>query len=202
MLGSRQDVFSRIDRMAITTLRPITTDEYHQMIAAGIIDEGARIELILGQMYDMAAKGTRHTVATTELMGELLRLLGKRAKVRCQEPITLPNNSEPEPDLVIARLRQDNYLDSHPNPADLILVVEVADSSLDFDKNTKANLYAAAGIQEYWIINLVDDRLEVYRQPNSAIYTEMKIISAQASISLPQFPDITIDLTAIFPPPK
>jgi Uma2 family endonuclease len=202
MLGSRQDVFSRIDRMAITTLRPITTDEYHQMIAAGIIDEGARIELILGQMYDMAAKGTRHTVATTELMGELLRLLGKRAKVRCQEPITLPNNSEPEPDLVIARLRQDNYLDSHPNPADLILVVEVADSSLDLDKNTKANLYAAAGIQEYWIINLVDDRLEVYRQPNSAIYTEMKIISAQASISLPQFPDITIDLTAIFPPPK
>ena len=185
--------------MVSTTLRPITTDEYHQMIAAGIIHEGARIELILGQMFDMAAKGTRHTVATTELMGELLLILGKRAKIRCQEPITLPNHSEPEPDIAIANLRQDNYLDSHPSPIDLILVVEVADSSLDFDKTTKANLYAAAGIQEYWIVNLIDDRLEIYRQPNSSIYTSIQILSAQGSIQIPQFPDLSIGLAAIFP---
>jgi Uma2 family endonuclease len=195
-------VFLGIDRMVSTTLRPITTDEYHQMIAAGIIHEGARIELILGQMFDMAAKGTRHTVATTELMGELLLILGKRAKIRCQEPITLPNHSEPEPDIAIANLRQDNYLDSHPSPIDLILVVEVADSSLDFDKTTKANLYAAAGIQEYWIVNLIDDRLEIYRQPNSSIYTSIQILSAQGSIQIPQFPDLSIDLAAIFPPTK
>ena len=102
----------------------------------------------------------------------------------------------------IAWFRNDDYLDSHPSPSDLILVIEVADSSLDFDKNTKANLYATAGIQEYWIVNLVDDRLEVYRQPNSSIYTEIKIISSQDSIELPQFPEITLNLAAIFPPAK
>ncbi len=188
--------------MVSTTLRPITIDEYHKMIAAGIIPEDARIELILGQMFDMAAKGTRHTFSTTRLVRELTRLIEQGAIVRCQEPITLPNNSEPEPDITIARLRDDNYLDSHPSPSDLMLVIEVADSSLDFDKNIKANLYAAAGIQEYWIVNLLDDRLEVYRQPNSSIYTEIKIISPQDPIELPQFPEISIDLAAIFPPAK
>ena len=188
--------------MVSTTLRPITTDEYHQMIAASIIHEDARVELILGQIFNMAAKGTRHTVATTELMGELMLLLGRKAKVRCQEPITLSNNSEPEPDIVIVNLRSDNYVDSHPTPVDLILVIEIADSSLDFDRNTKANLYAAAGIQEYWIINLIDNRLEVYRQPNSDIYTEIRIISSQESIQLPQFSEIKIDLISIFPPAK
>jgi Uma2 family endonuclease len=91
----------------------------------------------------------------------------------------VPNNSEPEPDIVIARLREDNYLDSHPTPADIILVIEVADSTLGFvgeafpegNRNTKAPLYAAAGISEYWIVNLVDDRLEIYSQPEGDIYT-------------------------------
>ena len=188
--------------MVSTTLRPITTDEYHQMIAASIIHEDARVELILGQIFNMAAKGTRHTVANTELMGELLLLLAKKAKIRCQEPIALPNNTEPEPDIVIAKLRSDNYVNSHPSPSDIILVIEVANSSLDFDRNTKANLYAAAGIQEYWIVNLIDNRLEIYRQPNSTIYTEIRIISSTDSVALPQFPELKIDLTTIFPPAR
>ena len=195
-------MFSGIDRMVSTTLRPITTDEYHQMIAASIIHEDARVELILGQIFNMAAKGTRHTVANTELMGELLLLLAKKAKIRCQEPIALPNNTEPEPDIVIAKLRSDNYVNSHPSPSDIILVIEVANSSLDFDRNTKANLYAAAGIQEYWIVNLIDNRLEIYRQPNSTIYTEIRIISSTDSVALPQFPELKIDLTTIFPPAR
>ena len=188
--------------MVNTTLRPITIDEYHKMIAAGIIHEGARIELIRGQMFDMAAKGTKHTFSTTRLLGQLTRLIEQEATVRCQEPIALPNNSEPEPDISIARLRDDDYLDSHPSPSDLILVIEVADSSLDFDRSTKANLYAEAGIQEYWIVNLIDDQVEVYRQPSLSIYTDIKIISSQDSIQLHQFPEISLDLKTIFPPAR
>jgi Uma2 family endonuclease len=188
--------------MVNTQIRPITIDDYHRMIATGIVHEGDRIELISGQIFNMAAKGTRHTFSTTELMGELLTILGKRAKIRCQEPITLPNNTEPEPDIVIARLRKDSYIDSHPSPADIILVIEVADSTLNFDRGTKAPLYAAAGISEYWIVNLIDDRLEIYRQPEGAIYTSTQIILPPRSVNLPQFSEITFDIATIFPPKR
>jgi Uma2 family endonuclease len=186
--------------MVNTQIRPLTVDDYHQMIETGIIHEGEHTELISGQIFNMAAKGTRHTVANTELVSELLLILGRRAKIRCQDPISLANNSEPEPDIVIAKLRADNYVNSHPVPADIILVVEVADLTLNFDRNTKAPLYAAAGISEYWIVNLVDDRLEIYSQPEGDIYTNTQIVLPPRSINIPHFPEITLDLTTIFPP--
>lgn len=186
--------------MVNTQIRPITIDDYHRMLESGIVQNGERVELISGQIFNMAAKGTRHTVSTTELMSELFAILGRRAKIRCQDPITLPNHSEPEPDIVIARLRADNYVNSHPTPTDIILVIEVADSTLNFDRNTKAALYAAAGISEYWIVNLVDNRLEIYRQPESSIYTSTQIIIPPRSINLPHFLEVNLDLTTIFPP--
>jgi Uma2 family endonuclease len=84
-------------------------------------------------------------------------------------------------------------------PADILLVIEVADSTLNFDRNTKAPLYAAAGISEYWIVNLVDDRLEIYTQPEANIYTNTKIILPPRTVNLPQFPELTLDLQTIFP---
>jgi Uma2 family endonuclease len=186
--------------MVNTQVRPITINEYHRMIETGIIHEGERIELISGQIFNMAAKGTRHVVATTRLLRELLALIRQTAIVRCQDPITMPDNSEPEPDIVIARWRDDEYLDSHPMPADIILVIEVADSTLGFDRNTKAPLYAAAGISEYWIVNLVDNRLEIYSQPEGDIYTNVQVILLPRSINLPQFSEISLDIAAIFPP--
>ena len=186
--------------MVNTQIRPLTISDYHRMIETGIIHEGEHTELISGQIFNMAAKGTRHTVANTELLSELLLLLGRRAKIRCQDPISLPNHSEPEPDIVIAKLRSDNYVNSHPAPADIILVIEVADSTLNFDRNTKAPLYAAAGISEYWIVNLIDSRLEIYTKPEGAIYTNTQIILPSRLINLSHFPDITLDLTTIFPP--
>ncbi len=184
--------------MVNTQVRPITIDDYHRMMETGIIHEGERIELISGQIFNMAAKGTRHTVATTRLLRELLAFIGQRAIVRCQEPITMPDNSEPEPDIAIARWRDDEYLNSHPVPTDIILVIEVADSTLGFDRNTKAPLYAAAGISEYWIVNLVDDRLEIYSQPEGDIYTNTQVVLPPRSIGLPHFVDINLDTAAIF----
>jgi Uma2 family endonuclease len=196
--------------MVNTQIRPLTSVEYYRMIESGIIHEGERVELISGQIFTMAAKGIRHTVATTNLLRELLKLIEDRAIVRCQEPITLPNNSEPEPDIAIVRLRSDDYINSHPAPADIILVIEVADSTIKFDRETKAPLYAAAGINEYWIINLLDNRLEIYRQPEGDIYTSIEIItpprwqslSGRESISLPQFPDISLNIGNFFPASK
>ncbi len=188
--------------MVNTQIRPITIDDYHRMIETGIIHEGERIELISGQILNMAAKGTRHTVTTTRLLRELLALIGQRAIVHCQEPITMPDNSEPEPDVTIAKWRDDEYLGSHPVPADIILVIEVADSTLGFDRNTKAPLYASAGISEYWIVNLVDDRLEIYTQPEGDIYTNTQVVLPPRSINLPQFSEISLDITKIFSPRK
>lgn len=188
--------------MVSTQIRQLTTAEYYGMMESGIIREGERVELISGQIFTMAAKGTRHTVSTSRLLKSLLVLIGERAIVRCQDPITLPDNSEPEPDIVIAKLRSDDYLNSHPSPADIILAIEVADSSIKFDRETKAPLYAAAGISEYWIVNLIDDRLEIYRQPEGDIYTSIEIIKPPRSIGLPQFSDITLDISDLFPTSK
>jgi Uma2 family endonuclease len=185
--------------MISTQIRPLTNSEYHQMIKNGIIGAGERVELILGQIFTMAAKGTRHTVATTKLLKIILELVADRAVVRCQDPITLPNNSEPEPDIVIARLRSDDYLDSHPEPADLVLVIEVADTTIKFDRETKAPLYAAAQVQEYWIVNLMDDRLEIYRQPENNIYTSIEILTPPRSISLPQLTDAVLYISDCLP---
>jgi Uma2 family endonuclease len=188
--------------MVGTQIRPLTTEDYHRMISTGIIHEDDRVELIAGQIFNMPAKGTRHTVTTSKLMTEILLLVQKRAIVRCQDPIAVSDRSEPEPDIVIAKLRADEYLDSHPTPEDIILVIEVADSSLSFDRDVKLPLYAATGINEYWLINLVDDRLEIYRQPEGNIYTNNLILTPPRSISIPTFPELTIDIAKIFPPPQ
>jgi Uma2 family endonuclease len=191
-----------IYRMVNTQIRLLTSAEYYQMMEIGIIREGEKVELISGQIFTMAAKGTRHTVATSRLLKSLLMLVGEQAIVRCQDPITLPNNSEPEPDIVIARLRSDDYVNSHPAPADVILVIEVADSTIKFDRETKAPLYAAAGISEYWIVNLIDDRLEIYSQPEGNIYTSVQIVTPPRSINLPNFPDIVLKIDDFFPVQK
>jgi Uma2 family endonuclease len=188
--------------MVNTQVRQLNSVEYYQMMESGIICEGERVELILGQIFTMAEKDPRHTLCTRKLFKQLLSLISERADVQSQDPITLPNNSEPEPDVVIARLREDSYANSHPSPADIILVIEVADASIKFDRDTKAPLYAAAGISEYWIVNLIDNRLEIYRQPSNSIYTSIQIVTSPRSISLPEFPEISLNIGDFFPAQK
>jgi Uma2 family endonuclease len=168
------------------------------MIATGILGEDEHIELISGQILNMSPKGIRHSFVLMQLLRELQELLRRRARIRCQDPISLPNNSEPEPDLVIAK--ENEYLESHPVPSDIILVVEVADSSVEFDRSTKGDLYASAGIEEYWIVNLQENQLERYWQPRSAIYTRREVFFADQSIAIPQFSEAVLNLAVIFPP--
>jgi Uma2 family endonuclease len=190
--------------MNVATPKRFTIDEYHRLIELGFLREGARIELIRGELIQMTAKGTPHTFSTTRLCHQLDRLLGDRAVVRCQEPIILPSDSEPEPDVVIARGTDEDYLPHHPYPQDILLVVEISDSTFTYDQTTKLKLYAEAGICDYWIVNLNARQLESYNQPYENAEGEFNYLSKQISlppksVAIPGFEDTLLDLSRIFP---
>ncbi|PZV15190.1 MAG: hypothetical protein DCF22_07715 [Leptolyngbya sp.] len=190
--------------MNVATPKRFTIDEYHRLIQLGFLQESERVELIRGELIQMAAKGTPHTVCCAILCRQLDRLLGDRAAIRGQDPITLPNQSEPEPDVVVARGRDEDYLAHHPYPQDILLVIEISDSTLTYDQTTKLSLYAEAEIAEYWIVNLSDRQLERYSQPyrmvqGNAHYLSKQISLPHQSIALPGFGDAQLDLSRIFP---
>lgn len=130
--------------------------------------------------------------------------MGDRATLRGQQPITLSNNSEPEPDRVIAKNRDDDYLANHPSPSDILLLIEIADSSLKYDQEEKLPIYAEANISNYWIFNLVDNYLECYSEPYQALqgkfgYRRKFIYLQNESVNLPCFPNLVVDLSKVFP---
>lgn len=181
-----------------------TLSEYHRLIELGFLSEDDRVELIRGELVQMAAKGTLHSVCNTKLVRELERLVGDRAVVRSQEPIILPADSEPEPDVTIAQGQPDDYLSHHPYPSDILLVIEVSDSTLEYDRNVKLSLYAESQIQEYWIINLVVNQLERYTQPyqdsqGNFGYRIRQIVLRNEAIALPGLADLSLALNRVFP---
>lgn len=190
--------------MNVPTLKRFTIEEYHRLTELGFFQEDDRVELIRGQLIHMAAKGTADSVCSTRLNRQLGRLLGDRATIRDQEPITLPKDGEPEPDCVIVQNRSDDYLAGHPCPEDIVLLIEIADSSLTYDRETKLDLYAEDGIQDYWIFNLVDRVLEMYSEPyrkseSDFGYRVKRIALPNEVVNLPQFPDLQLDLSIVFP---
>jgi Uma2 family endonuclease len=190
--------------MVIIARKKFTIDEYHRLTDLGFFTENERIELIRGEIVEMAPKRTPHSVCNSRLLKELFILLDNRANVRGQEPIIIPPNSEPEPDVVIAEKKDDDYLSAHPSAIDIVLVIEIADSTLKYDQEIKLSLYAEAGINNYWIFNLVDNHLEVYSssfQDNQGNYSyrSKQIILSNETINIPNFDDLNLDLSLIFP---
>ena len=158
----------------------LSTGVYHQMIAAGILQEDARIELIEGELIDMAPIGYLH-VSTVNLINEsLTQLVRGRAIVSTQNPIWLGPHSEPQPDFTLLRPRPDRYRTGLPRAEDVLLVIEIADASLRYDRDIKGPLYALADIPEYWIVNIPERTIEVHRQPDrhSGRYGDVSIASA------------------------
>ena len=191
--------------MTIAQAKRFTLEEYHRLTEIGFFHEDDRIELIKGEIIEMAAKGTAHETCISKLLRELVRLLGDAATLRCQSPIVLANKSEPEPDFAIVQNRTDDYLSAHPSPGDVLLVMEVADSSIDYDKNVKIPLYAEAGISDYWIFNLFNNQLEACSEPyqdnkGKFGYKNRRILLPNQVIALPCFPDLSLDLSRVFPP--
>jgi Uma2 family endonuclease len=172
----------------ISTYR-FTVEQYHQMAAAGILEEDERVQLLEGEIVCMTPIGPLHRYAVVAAGEALSKLLPAEWKLMIQQPITLAE-SEPEPDLCIVRSESARYLDRHPGPADVCLVIEVADSSLPLDRNRKQTIYAAAGIPEYWIVNLDERSVEVYREPGvpielgRAAYSARQTFGAGAAVPL------------------
>ncbi len=169
-----------------------TVDDYYRMAESGILREDDRVELIDGEIIDMAPIGPGHA-GTVEELGEMLRaLLPTDARLRSQNPIRLGLRAEPEPDLVIVKRQDGGYRTGHPEPADIFLVIEVAESSLVYDRQTKAPLYARAGIPELWIVNLIDHVIEVYREPSADGYRAVTVARRGDAVQSLAFPDVSI----------
>lgn len=169
-----------------------TVEEYYRMGETGILAPDARVELIEGEIYDMMPVGPFHSGIGTRLHRLFERLPNPdRWLVRSQYPVRLNDGSEPQPDLALVRPRDDFYTGSHPTPADVFLLVEVADSSLSFDREKKLPLYARAGIAEFWLVNLVARNLEVYRRPNALTgsYGETFVVGIGDTLAPAVFPD-------------
>jgi Uma2 family endonuclease len=190
--------------MNVVTPKRFTIDEYHRLIELEFLKESDRIELIRGELIQMVAKGTPHTVCGSILCRQLDRLLGDHAVIRGQDPITLPSQSEPEPDVAVARGKDEDYLAHHPYPEDIFLVIEISDSTLDYDQTTKLKIYAEAAISDYWIVNLNVRQLERYSQPYQNAQGEFNYLSKQISlphqsVAIPGFEDVLLDLNRVFP---
>jgi Uma2 family endonuclease len=176
----------------------LTVGDYHRMGDAGIFAPDARVELIAGEIIDMAPIGSRHAGTVSYLVHRLVLAAGLKACVSCQNPIVLDDYSEPQPDLCLLRPRADFYASAHPRPADVLLVVEVAETTLAYDRDIKLPLYARAGIPEVWIIDVAKPILHVHRAPAGDRYAEVTETTAPGIVALAAQPDIGIDLTGIF----
>ncbi|MEC4986792.1 MAG: Uma2 family endonuclease [Oscillatoria sp. PMC 1068.18] len=182
--------------MTLTTAK-WTVADYHRMIAAGILQQ-RQVELLNGEIVEMAPEGEFHAYSSDEAGEYLIYLLGDRAKVRQAKPITLlQNNSEPEPDLAIVQRLGQNYRQHHPYPENIFWLIEYANSSLSKDLEVKTRVYAAAEIQEYWVINLRTLELIVFREPTFEGYQSRKIFS-EGEINPLSFPDLSIRIERLF----
>jgi Uma2 family endonuclease len=160
-----------------------TVDEYYRMAESGILREDDHVELIDGEIVEMSPIGLRHAACVNRLNALLYGLLGDRIILGVQNPLRLSHYSEPQPDITVLKFRDDYYAERHPTPEDTHLLIEVADTTLAYDRGVKLPMYAANGVPEVWIVNLDDAVVEVYRHPGPNGYGETQL--ARRGDSLP-----------------
>lgn len=175
------------------TRRRFAVAEYHQMLAAGILAEDDRLELIAGEIIAMSPIGARHAARVNRLNRLLIMLTAGAAVVAVQNPVTL-EDSEPQPDVALLRPRADDYAAGHPGPADVLLLVEVADTSAGYDREVKLPLYARAGVPVVWLLDLAAGLLEVHSEPSPVGYRQVRRAAAGERVALPGFPADTLDV--------
>jgi Uma2 family endonuclease len=177
--------------------RRFSADEYHRMVKAGILREDDRVELIEGEIIQMAAVGDRHVACVFELNRTFSTRVGERAWVSVQSPVQLSSNSEPEPDLALLCPRPDRYRSGLPRAEDVLLLIEVSDTTLAYDRGIKLRLDALAGIPEVWIWDLKRRRVLVFREPAGPAYRRAETVVAGA-VAPVAFPDLAVNLDDIF----
>jgi Uma2 family endonuclease len=176
----------------------ISTNRYQMMVAAGVLTKYDRVELIEGDMLDMAPIGTRHSAITSRLNELLILAVARSATVVVGGPVNLGDFSEPQPDLMLLKRRADFYSGKLPEAADVLLLIEVSDSSLSFDQGIKLNLYARYGVSEYWVADVEGKRIVTYREPVSNGYLHTLEFTAADTVTPQGFPDIKLAVKEIF----
>ncbi|MDB9510405.1 Uma2 family endonuclease [Kamptonema animale CS-326] len=174
--------------------RLFTVQEYHLMIEAGIFANNDRVELIEGEIIEMAAIGTRHATCVRRLIRRFSVIPEEAAILDVQDPIQLTERTEPQPDLVLLQPRADYYATAHPMPSEILLLVEVSDSTIDFDRDVKVPNYARSGIREVWLWDLEANCLEVYREPMANGYGLMQRFERGEMVSPLAFPDFEVSI--------
>jgi len=177
--------------------RLFTVVEYHRMSEAGIFSEDDRVELIEGEIVEMTPIGSRHAAVVNRLNRLCSRGVGERAVVSIQNPIRLGEHSEPQPDVTLLRPRPDFYAASHPGPLDVLLVVEVAETSAAYGRAVKVPLYARAGIPEVWLVDLAEGQIEVSRHPSPQGYQEVRTVRRGEALAPLALPELTLAVGAI-----
>ena len=179
--------------------RRFTVAEYHRMAEAGILGEDDRVELLDGEIVQVSPIGARHAATVTRLEQLFHRLVGERAIVRGQNPVRLDDYSEPEPDIALVTAREDFYAAAHPTARDVLLLVEVSDTSLRYERHRKIPSYARAAVPEVWLVDLTLDRLETHREPRGDTYAERQVVARDALLTPLLLPDIAIRVSDLVP---
>ena len=181
----------------VATRRRFTRAEYHRMAEVGILRKHDRVELIRGEIVEMSPIG-RHKAFVGNLAQLLIVRLADRATVWVQSSIVLSEDTEPEPDLAVLRRGAVPYKERDAWAEDVLMLIEVADSSLAYDRSTKLRLYAEAGIPEYWVVDCAAESVEVYRTPGPEGYRDVSLAAGTATLTLETFPDVELATTEVF----
>jgi Uma2 family endonuclease len=170
----------------------LNVSQYHQMSEVGIFSENDKVELINGEIIEMSPIGRRHTACVNRLNSVFSQLLGKKVIIAVQNPIILNNLSEPQPDIALLKPRADFYESGHPQPQDIFLLIEVADSSLEYDRDVKIPLYASSGITEVWLVDIYEQAIIVYCYPSENGYSDIQKLSRGEKMSIQAFPEVNL----------
>ncbi|MEM9327475.1 MAG: Uma2 family endonuclease [Bacteroidota bacterium] len=163
----------------------INVEEYYWMAEVGILKPTDHVELINGEIIEkISPVGSKHASVVGRMTGLVVRLIGHQYMVRIQSPVRLSADSEPEPDLAIVASKEDDYADAHPGPFDIHLIMEVAHTTLEYDQTTKLKLYASSGIPCYWVVNIPENQIEVYTNPEKGDYKNKEVFSSKGEIPL------------------
>lgn len=191
------DVIDELPARVRVSRHRLSVDQYHQMARVGVLAPDARVELIEGEIIDMAPIGTRHWSVVNRLADIFFTALHGRAIISVQSSIRLGDYSEPEPDLAVFRYRPDYYAERHPTAVDVLLVVEVADTTAPYDRGVKLPLYAKHGVPEVWIVDLEASLVRFYRQPQGERYLEVSETGRPGPTPLGAVAGVTVDLSGV-----
>lgn len=178
----------------------MTVEKYHQLVEAGIFSKHDQVQLLKGRLVEMTPKGVRHATTVRRTNRVFNRLFGEQSVISVQDPITLNDDSEPEPDVVLSRLPDVRYMLHHPKPEDIYVVFEAADSTLAYDRDELGPLLAQNGVLQFCLLNIRGRELEDYREPSPNGYRTKRTYSETENFSLAAFPDIQIQVSDLLPP--